>query len=193
VLQIDRAPSIVPPSAPSSRPWLSLVLAFVPLVNQRRQLQGMQCLRSSLTYHILPICSLIQHAFQKVSRFSLSVLRRAPVRYSLVSRIPEWASDDVMLILRTDIGSPVGRPPFKVLPYGAVSEGCGAWEDSDDAASDESDEGPVPRVSHRVQSPIVFCSPLGPPRPASPRSPSCTQRNSSAASQIKTRRPPLGV
>jgi hypothetical protein len=115
------------------------------------------------------------------------------VRYSLVSRIPEWASDDVMLILRTDIGSPVGRPPFKVLPYGAVSEGCGAWEDSDDAASDESDEGPVPRVSHRVQSPIVFCSPLGPPRPASPRSPSCTQRNSSAASQIKTRRPPLGV
>jgi hypothetical protein len=67
-----------------------------------------------------------------------------------------------MLMLLTDLGSPVGRPPFKVLPYGAVGEGCGAWEDSDDAASDELDEDFVPRVSHTVQSSIVFCSLLRP-------------------------------
>jgi hypothetical protein len=157
-----------PPSAPSSRPWFGLVLAFVPLANRRRLLQSMQCQRSSSTYHILLICSLIQHTFQKVSPLSLSALRRASVRYSLVSRIPEWAPDDVVLILHTDIGSPVGRPPFKVLPYGGVSEGRGAWEDSNDTASDELDEDFVPRVSHRVQSPIAFCSLLGPSRLACP-------------------------
>jgi hypothetical protein len=63
-----------------------------------------------------------------------------------------------MLMQLTDLGSPVGRPPFKVLPYGAVSEGCGAWEDSDDAASDELEEDFVSGVSHTVQSSIVFCS-----------------------------------
>jgi hypothetical protein len=68
----------------------------------------------------------------------------------------------VMLILRTDLGSPVGRPPFKVLPDGAGGEGYGASEDSDNAASDELDEDFVPRVSHRVQSSNVFCSLLGP-------------------------------
>jgi hypothetical protein len=67
-----------------------------------------------------------------------------------------------MLILLTDLGSPVGSPPYKVLPYGAVGEGCGAWEDSDDAASDELDEDFVPRVSHTVQSLIVFCNLLRP-------------------------------
>jgi len=29
-----------------------------------------------------------------------------------------------------DLGAPVGHPPFKVLPYRAVSEECGAWEKS---------------------------------------------------------------
>jgi hypothetical protein len=170
MLQIDRALTLsqVPPSAPSSRQWLGLVLVFVKLVSRRRLLRGMQCRRSSLTYHILLICNLILHTFQKVSPLSLSALCRAPVRYCLVSRIPKWAPDNVMLTLCTDIGSPVGRPPFKVLPYGAIDEGCGAWEDSDDAASDELDEDFVPRVSHRVQSSIVFCSLLGPSRPASP-------------------------
>jgi hypothetical protein len=67
-----------------------------------------------------------------------------------------------MLILLIDLGSPVGRPPFKVLPYGAADEGCGAWEDSDGAASDESDEDFIPRVSHTVQSSIVFGSLLRP-------------------------------
>jgi hypothetical protein len=67
-----------------------------------------------------------------------------------------------MLILLTDLGSPVGRPRFKVLPYGAVGEGCGAWEDSDDAASDELDEDFVPKVSHTVQSSTMFCNLLRP-------------------------------
>lgn len=90
--------------------------------------------------------------FPEGESLSPSALRRAPVRYSLVFRIPTWAPDNVMLILRTDLGSPVGRPPFKVLPYGAV----GASEDSDNAASDELDEDFVPRVSHRIQSSNVF-------------------------------------
>ena len=45
------------------------------------------------------------------------------------------------MITLVDLGAPVGYPPYKVVPYGAVGEGCGTWEDSDDAASDELDEG----------------------------------------------------
>jgi hypothetical protein len=55
-----------------------------------------------------------------------------------------------------DFGAPVGHPPFKVLLYGAVNEGCDTWEDSDDAASDELDDV-VPMVRATVHISVVSC------------------------------------
>jgi hypothetical protein len=72
---------------------------------------------------------------------------------------------NVTLITLVGVGSPVGRPPFKVLPYGAVGEGCGAWEDSDDAASDELDEDFVPMVGIVSALQVWVCTSRTPWRP----------------------------
>lgn len=67
-----------------------------------------------------------------------------------------------------DLGAPVGHPPFKVLPYGAVGEGCGAWDDSDDAASDDLEEDFVDLVSTILHPRFRLCNLLAPWRPPSP-------------------------
>ena len=51
------------------------------------------------------------------------------------------------------LGSPVGRPPFKVAPYGAKGDVNGAWEEEADEETKELDEDFAPLVSPSKSQP----------------------------------------
>ena len=65
-----------------------------------------------------------------------------------------------------DLGAPVGRPHYRVVPYGSGGNGNGAWDESDGSSSEDMDEDFIPMVSttHSIQLLLNhFCFSWRPP------------------------------